>query len=161
MPSKKTISPLSLEVQIRQTPQSAYHIIDLDEADALHFLSNGQKRIIITFPNGKSFHRAVQNTKGWYRISLGKATVREAKVQVGEIVTITLAPDHSKYGMPFPVEFEEVLNQDPEALQKWEELTPGRRRSVLHYISGGKAIDTRINRSLLMAERLKEGLNYS
>ncbi len=110
---------------------------------------------MLHFPNGTRFHRAIQKSKGLYYISLGKTTMNEAKVQLGEILTIKLEADTSKYGMPFPIEFEEVLRQDIEADEKWQALSPGMKRSLLHYISSDKTVNTRIQRSIYMAEKLK------
>lgn len=153
--SKSDIPPIEVEVQIRKSAKGSVHIIDVDEDVAQHFLQHDQKRVLLHFPNGTYFHRAFQKSKGLYYISLGQGTVREARVQVGEILTIRIEADTSKYGMPFPEEFEEVLDQDFEAQEKWEALTPGLKRSVLHYISSGKHVDTRIQRSIYMAEKMK------
>lgn len=60
--------------------------------------------------------------------------------------------------MPFPEKFEKLLYQDAEAHEKWEALSPGLKQSVLHYISGGKQVQTRIQRSIDMAERMKKDL---
>ena len=59
--------------------------------------------------------------------------------------------------MPMPEEFQEVLNQDEEGRQLFEQLKPGLQRSFLYYINTAKMVDTRINRSLQLIERLKTG----
>ncbi|MGB0176420.1 MAG: YdeI/OmpD-associated family protein, partial [Owenweeksia sp.] len=84
-------------------------------------------------------------------------TLKEAGLVPGDETRVVLKADTSKYGMPMPEEFEEVLNQDEEGRQLFEELKPGLQRSFLYYIGSAKTIDTRIKRSFQMVERLKTG----
>lgn len=115
-------------------------------------------RVVIHFDNNVSFHRALMRNKdGMCFIVLGKTTLKEAKKAAGGVETIRLEKDKSKYGMPMPEEFEEVLRQDEEGNQLFEKLTAGLKRSFLYYINSGKTVDTRIKRSLELVERLKGG----
>ena len=59
--------------------------------------------------------------------------------------------------MEMPIEMEEVLAIDDEALKVWREITPGRKRSAIYFIVKAKQEVTRIKRSLLVAENLKLG----
>ena len=134
-------------------------VIEIPPAIAEEFLQEKNKvRMIITFDNGKKFHRALMRNKdGFCFMILGKTTLREAKKEAGFEEDIILELDKSEFGMPVPEEFEEVLRQDEEGRQKFLELKPGLKRSFLYYINSGKTVDTRINRSLKLIENLKNG----
>jgi uncharacterized protein YdeI (YjbR/CyaY-like superfamily) len=74
----------------------------------------------------------------------------------GDIVDVVLVKDESKYGLPMPEEFEEVLKQDPEGDDLFHALTAGKQRSILYLLSRSKDIDVRIHQALLIVEHLKE-----
>ena len=73
----------------------------------------------------------------------------------GDIVDVELVKDESKYGLPMPEDFQEVLNQDPEADRLFHALTAGKQRSVLYHIGNVKNIDRRIHVALIFIEHLK------
>ena len=43
-------------------------------------------------------------------------------------------------------------------MKAWEELTTGYQRSLIHYITSVKNVDSRIKRSIELLERAKAGL---
>lgn len=134
-------------------------VIEIAPEIADQFLEDKNKvRMIIEFNNGKQFHRALMRNKdGFCYMVLGKTTLKEAGELPGTEIEIQLREDNSKFGMPVPEEFEEVLTQDPEGQEKFMELKPGLKRSFLYYINTGKTVDTRIKRSLKLIENLKNG----
>ncbi len=137
-----------------------YPLLDIPPEIAEPLLGKKNKvRVVIHFANGAKFHRAIQRNKnGEIFISLGKTTLKEADHFPGDEVEVWLEKDTSQYGMPMPEELEEVMNQDEEGRQRFEELNPGMQRSFLYYINTGKTVDTRINRSLQLIENLKMGI---
>lgn len=74
----------------------------------------------------------------------------------GDIVKVRLVKDESKYGLPMPEEFEEVLKQDPEGDSLFHALTAGKQRSILYHLSKPRDIDVRIHQALLIINHLKE-----
>ncbi|HAD97862.1 MAG TPA: hypothetical protein DCG19_10680 [Cryomorphaceae bacterium] len=152
--------PVKLKVLIRpKTSSGGYPLIEVPPGIADNFLgSSNKKRMVVTFANGWQAHRALQRSKnGETFILLGGKTLKEAGLILGDETQLTLQEDTSKYGMPMPEEFQEVLNQDEEGRQLFEQLKPGLQRSFLYYINTAKMVDTRINRSLQLIERLKTG----
>lgn len=77
-------------------------------------------------------------------------------IVAGDIVDVVLVRDESKYGLPMPEEFEEVLKQDPEGDRLFHGLTTGKQRSILYLLSQPKNIDVRIHQALRIIEHLKE-----
>ena len=116
-------------------------------------------RVIVHFENGMKVHRALKRNKnGETFISLGKSTLKDAKVEPGTELPLVLEVDRTKFGFSLPEEFAEVMNQDPEGEKAFLELKPGLQRSFLYYIGSAKTVDTRINRSLQLMENLKMGI---
>lgn len=135
-------------------------LIEIPPDVADHFLGDNNKvRMVITFDNGRKFHRAIQRNKdGFSFIVLGKSTLKEAKKEPGKEEKISLEIDNSEFGMPMPEELAEVLRQDPEGEAAFLALKPGLRRSFLYYLNSGKTVDTRIQRSLKLIDNLKQGI---
>jgi uncharacterized protein YdeI (YjbR/CyaY-like superfamily) len=82
--------------------------------------------------------------------------LKELGLTIGDWVEVSLNPDNSKYGMPVPEELEELLHQDPEGERRFEMLTPGRQRYIIHYINQVKSSQLRIDRALLLIGNLKK-----
>lgn len=92
---------------------------------------------------------------GVYIISVNKARVKKLNLKLGDQVQVSLHKDDSEYGLPVPEEFTEVLEQDPEAKDFWEKLTPGKQRTMLYIVAQPKSSDLRIGRAVVIAEHLK------
>lgn len=134
----------------------AHLVADYDQSKT--FIAENGRRIIFEGPDGKVLHRALQLRKDGYAIiGLSKAVLKAWKMQVGEKVKIEILKDESKYGMPFPEEFEVTLEQDPEAAAAFEALSDGRKRGLLHYADSAKSEASRIKRALELAEKLRNG----
>lgn len=129
--------------------------LELDLTKAATFIAHNGKRILLQLARGAVHHRALQTRKNGYAVVvISKALLNEIKASVGDLVTYTITPDNSKYGMSFPEEFAEVLAQEPTAKKIIEELNPGKQRGVLHYIDGGKSVNSRINKALEITRKL-------
>lgn len=96
---------------------------------------------------------ALGEGKGY--ITLSKARMKTLDKHLGDTLTFTLTKDTSAYGHEFPLELEEVLQQDPEAKQRFDALSPGKQRTIIYYILQVKNSDKRIERSLLFMHNLK------
>jgi uncharacterized protein YdeI (YjbR/CyaY-like superfamily) len=70
-------------------------------------------------------------------------------------VLVELIPDTSKYGLPMPAEFEELLEQDIKGSDLFEALTDGKKRTLLFIIGKPKSPDLRIRNGIVILEHLK------
>ncbi len=86
---------------------------------------------------------------------LSRQTLRSLKAGAGETLEVVCQPDDNPNDVPLPEELHEVLDQDEAAANRFHALTPGRRRSLVHYVSSAKGVDTRINRALELARKLR------
>lgn len=153
--------PLAIMVKFESTLEVTdsnppWHILRVEKALVADFGFKGNLRRVVCTLNGlETFNRALFPSKGNYFITLSKKLREKLRLEVGDTVTVELARDESKYGMPMPEEFAEVLSQDPEGDRLFNALSPGNQRLMLKLIMFVKDVDKRIARSLVGVELLK------
>jgi hypothetical protein len=105
--------------------------------------------------NGAPFDLAIQFRKDGKRFFTVSGIVRKAaKIKAGDAVDVTFSlvnPDK----LVLPEELEAVLAQDDEAMEIWKSFTPGYQRSLTLYITSVKNVDSRINRSFQLVNKMK------
>ena len=120
-------------------------------------LPSGRVRVKGTF-NNAGFSLAVLHLKDGSRyFSVSAALRRAAKIRVGDPVRVNFKivnPDK----LDIPEELQAILAQDDDARKAWEKLTTGYRRSLIHYVTSVKNVDSRIKRSLDLLNKAKAGL---
>ena len=125
--------------------------------EVIHELPKGRIRVKGTF-NGAPFALAAQHLKDGSRyFSVSGPLRKAARIKIGDPVAVyfkVVDPDK----VDIPEELDAVLSQDPLALQAWEKLTTGYQRSLIHYVTSVKNVDSRIKRALDLLERAKRGL---
>jgi hypothetical protein len=119
-----------------------------------------QKRVRVKGSmNGVPFALAVQYRKAGNSFFMVSAPLRRAaKIKPGSQVNVEFSlVDPEKVDLP--EEFEAVLAQDDDGLKEWNKLTPGRQRSLAHYVFSVKNVDSRIKRALFLIEKVKREAN--
>lgn len=136
---------------------SGWHflIIEKKTADKLSF-KDQYKRVVCTINGGEPFQCALMPSRGRFYIIVNKQKRDALGIAAGDKVKVELVIDESKYGLPMPAEFREVLDQDPQGDKLFHALTPGKQRSLLHFVGTIKDIDKRIHQSLVIVEHIKE-----
>jgi len=132
------------------------HCIWVTEETVANF--GKQKRVIATV--GKlQWHCAFNKSKalGFY-IYLNKEKLKELGVKNGSKIKVDFKPDNTELQFHLPEELEEVLATDLKAKKIFDSLMPGNKRGIVHIIAKVKSIDKRIEKSLLLAKRLKMGI---
>ena len=149
--------PVKFESKVEVTDSSPpWHILRVPKAKVAHFGFKGNlRRVVCTLGSTETFNCALFPSKGDYFITLNKKLRDKLRLEVGDTVTMELSKDESKYGMPMPEEFAEVLRQDPEGEALFNKLSPGDQRLMLKLIVFVKDVDKRIARSLVGIELLK------
>ena len=133
-----------------------WHILRVPKAKIGSFGFKGNlRRVVCTLNGTDTFNCSLFPSRGNYFITLNKKLRQKLGLEVGEPVTVELEKDESKYGMPMPEEFAEVLRQDPEGERLFNALSPGNQRLMLKLIVFVKDIDRRIARTLAGIELLK------
>lgn len=132
------------------------HILRFPKIKVADFGFKGNLRRVVCSLNGtETFNCSLFPAKNDYFITLSKKLRDGLGLNIGDLVTVELEKDESKYGMPMPEEFAEVLRQDPEGDRLFNELSPGNQRLMLKLIVFVKDVDKRIARSLVGIELLK------
>lgn len=132
--------------------------ITLTNTDVERLTLNKNKRVVCTLNNTITTHCALIRNKGQYYIMVNKKTCKQLGVKEGDTVDAVLEIDTSEYQFPTPEEFEAVLELDESAKQVFDSLTKGKQRSLMHLVSIPKSQNKRIERALLVADKLKQGI---
>ena len=113
------------------------------------------KRVICSINGSDGFQCALLPWQQMFYIIVNKKKRDALGIVSGDTVDVELVRDESKYGLPMPEEFREVLDQDPDGDRLFHDLTKGKQRSVLYHIGNVKDIDRRIHVALIFVEHLK------
>lgn len=134
-----------------------WHYILVERKIAEKFPSDGKSRRVVCTLNGEvTFQAGLMHYHGDFFISVNKPTRTKLGVEAGDLVDVELKADESKYGLPMPEEFREVLDQDPEGDRLFHALTAGKQRSLLYYLGKTRDVDKRIVYGLIVVEHLKK-----
>jgi hypothetical protein len=153
----KTIAAANIDATLEITEgTSVWHILRVPRLSVAHFEFKGNiRRVICTLNGVETFNCSLFPSKGNYFITLNKKLRDRLGLNVGDRVRMELAKDESKYGMPMPDEFAEVMSQDPAGKRLFDAMSPGDQRLMLKLIVFVKGVDRRIARALVGVELLK------
>ena len=115
------------------------------------------QRLMISINACKPWHGGVVslgNQTGY--ITVKGSILKALQLHEDAEADVVLTEDNSEYGMEFPEEFQEILNQDPEAEQRFLALPMSKRRYIIYHISQVKSSVKRIERGWMMMENLKK-----
>ncbi len=116
-----------------------------------------RQRFMCTVNGVYTFHGGfVALGEGDGYINISNKKLRELKLKRGDAVQIALTQDESKYGMSVSEELDALLQQDEEGFRRFEKLTAGKQRFIIHYVNGVKSSAKRLERSLMMINNLKK-----
>lgn len=136
------------------------YFIQLSPKEVEPFLKNGNKRVICWINEQEAVHVALLPVQQgqFYWIRLGAAWCKKLKLRTGSTLTIRLKSDDTPHQFDVPEEWTEVMATDPEAEAVFQSLTPGNQRSLLYLVLKMRSTDKRIEKSLMIAEKLKWGI---
>ena len=128
-------------------------------------LIDGKSRRVVCTLNGTAEHQCalLPHGSGSFVITVNKKLQKALGLTIGMNVRVELRKDESKYGLPMPLELEEVLRQDKEGRLLFHALTPGKQRTLLYIIGSAKTSDSRIVRAFIVVQHLKANdgkINY-
>lgn len=116
------------------------------------------KRVQCVLNNSITIPRAISKKENFYYILISQDILKKLKLNFEDIIEVEIAPDVSKYGMPICEEMQEMLFQDPEGAVLFDNLSPGKQRSLLFYINKIKSSQIKIDRSFILLNHLKNNL---
>jgi len=121
-----------------------------------HFTKDGKKRVICSVNANENFHAGflADGKGGWY-IKLNKDKEKKYCLTLGDSLKVNMQKDETKYGMHMPEEFGELLVQDPEGEKHFENLTDGKKRSLIYKVDSVKSSDKKLERAITILDYLK------
>ena len=132
------------------------YFIGVPDRVAKTFTSTKPVRMVCTLNNTVEFHCAIRpKGGGLFYINVAATHHAKAKLTLGQKIAVTVRPDQSEYGRQMPKELKELMEQDANGNKLFHELTPSKQRGIIHYVDSDKSIDKRIERALMMINRLK------
>lgn len=148
--------------KIHYNPKLRQHFFIIPKTVLTHFHSDVDPNLY-----SKRFEITVNNKVNWRGgsmvlgnessyITITKARMKELGIELEDEISIELKRDNSEFGMEVPVEFSEVLIQDPEAGARFNSLTKGTQRAVIYLVNQLKSSDKRIEKSVFLLENLKK-----
>lgn len=143
-----------LERQESSLSWNYYFLVPRDVSQQI--LQKGSRRVICSVNEQVSFHAALMpDGKGEYNVLLNQEKRNNLGLRNGETLNISLQIDRSTFGVEVSEEFMEVLYQDINgALSFFDKLTPGKQRSLIHWVDSVKSSEIRIRRALVLVSHL-------
>jgi len=92
---------------------------------------------------------------GGFFINLAAGIRGKAKLSLGDKLFASLKADESTYGRDMPEELTELLAIDSEGDLLFHKLLPSVQRGIIHYVASSPVVQTRIDRAIMMIDRLK------
>jgi hypothetical protein len=156
----KAAKPLKLTTKLQRSEHATgwYFLRFTAKAIApLKFENKRSRRVVCTLNGSHSFQCALLPwTEGGFCIVVNKQIRTKLGLNDGDKIKVELVPDESRYGLPMPKEFKEVLRQDPDGNKAFHALTPGKQRTIIYYVGKWKDVDRRIHYALVVIEHLKK-----
>lgn len=92
-------------------------------------------------------------------LMINKELCRTIGIQLGQHITVSLAPDPNPDAVDLPAELAEALAAWPEADQGFQRHSASHRRAMAQLVASAKQPETRARRAVELAERLASGRN--
>ena len=132
------------------------HYLEISKANVRKLGGKFSVRLLCTI-NGKLKYpcglQGMGDGSGW--IGLSQPRMKALGLAKGVSVSVKITLDKSRYGLPVPKEMRELFRQDEEGMRRFDRLSAGKRRNILHYVGNSKDSDRRLDRALLVIENLK------
>jgi hypothetical protein len=150
--------PVKFKTRIDRLPHLLnMHYIEIPERIIKKLGGKYSMRLMCTVNSSLTFQGGIVALgEGRGYISINTRRMKQIGVVAGDTVSIELNKDDSKYGMEIPEELSTLLEQDPEGKKRFDNLTPGRQRYIIHYVSSVKSVQLRIDRAILLITNLKK-----
>lgn len=117
----------------------------------------GNRRVICEINDKISFQCGLfPKGKGIYFINMNKQNRDKLNICAGDELNIKLTEDTSKYGIPIPPIFEELLKQDSEGDKRFHEQSAGIQRSLLYIIAKPKSEQLQLEKGMIILNFIKE-----
>ena len=126
--------------------------------------AGGSRRVIATLNGMVEYQCAmIPHGNGTFVITVNKKLRGLLGVTFGDEMHVRLERDETKYGLPMPVEMNELLHQDRTGNRLFHALTAGRQRTLLYIVGQARNANNRATRGAIIIRHLKANggkINY-
>lgn len=138
------------------SPLWGFHVMVPTQIATL-LIKNNNRRVIIYINEAGPYHQALMpDGKSGFFLTINKEIRSALNLKIDFKLTIRIKKDLSKYGMHMPIELAELLKLDIEGSAVFHSLTLGKQRSLIHLVSKNKRSETRITKSIVILDYLRE-----
>ncbi len=149
------MKPITFKSNIEYLPKLKLHHVVVP-SNIVDNVGGIGTRLMVSINNHKPFHGGmVALGEGAAYITVNKKRMKLFDVDLGDEVSVTVDLDESKYGMEVPEELDALLEQDEEGARRFDNITPGQQRYIIHYVSQVKSSQKRIDRAIMLINNLK------
>ena len=133
-----------------------YHFV-IPKSEVSSIIADNHKRIRYRIKGQNIWVSAALMAKGdeCFFINVNQDRRKQFQLEEGTMVDLEIIQDQSKYGIDIAEEFEAFLDVDDVFKRYFDQLTPGKQRSLIHLASKPKRSETRIHKSLKIVDYLK------
>lgn len=136
----------------------AYYMVVPDEVAAIFVVGRKPVRIRCCINNQVDFQCAIRPIAGsGFYINVATGLRQAGRLTLGQKVCVVIKRDDSEFGRDMPEELLEVLDQDEEGHLRFQNILPSKQRGIIHYIASAKSVQVRVDRAVMMVNRLKNG----
>ncbi|MEL6988369.1 MAG: YdeI/OmpD-associated family protein [Bacteroidota bacterium] len=133
--------------------RGSYFYVTLDASIVDKFKNKRKTRFICTLENKLNFQCGLNHLgDGNFFIILSGKRLKELGKKKGDEITFHLKEDPNPLGVEMPEVLEVLLEQDKELSNKFESLSMGKKRHVIHSIVKIKNIDKQVEKAIKMIE---------
>lgn len=152
---------MKIKAEIQRFPGSAaFYYLHIKHEDAEKLGAKHLTRLVCTIGE-YSFPCALMGLgQGDFYIMLSKNLRKQAGLGDEGWVQAHIKLDESEFGVEPCEELVEVLAQDEQGYKLFEQLSAGKKRSIIFAVARMKSTEARINKSLKLIEMLKTGELY-
>lgn len=119
-----------------------------------HFGTRGRVRMSGTI-NGLAVKRALMPAgNGNHMFMVGKDLRTQLKLRLGDTLHVKLTRDEDQDAVELDEAFEIALDLDEAAKARFDSFTPGKQRSLNHYVASAKREETRATRAVDLCRKI-------
>ncbi|MBL7706616.1 MAG: YdeI/OmpD-associated family protein [Taibaiella sp.] len=135
--------------------KGGYYYLKVDASIADQFAHKRKTRLICRLDHKLSFQCGLNHLgDGNFFIIISTKNLKSINRQVGDLVPFQLTEDPNPLGIDMPPTIEALLQQDAEIKSKFDQLTNGKKRSILVQVSKIKDMDKQISRTAELVSNL-------
>ena len=143
---------LSAYIQLLDPRKGGYHYLFVDKAIVAQFSKQSKTRLRCTL-NEYTFPSGLNHLgDGHFFVILGKEKMKKSGTVLGQEVEFILEEDPNPLGVKEPEVLTVLLDQDPMAKEQYDQLTDGKKRSLIFSLQKTKNIDLQVEKILQFLE---------